>query len=313
MIKFYKTNLKNEVEEIEAFDNNCWINITNPTKEELELLSSNLEVPLDFFTDPLDTDERPRVEYDDDTDAILIILKYSIENPMDENIKYITKPLGIIKGKNFIITVSKEENFIISLFEKNKIKNFSTYKRSRFILQIFFKISNLYLKYLSKIHKETDMVEEELRESMKNKELIDLLNIEKSLVYFATSLKANEMVLERLSKGNIIPLYEEDEDMLEDVIIENKQAIEMCDIYSSILSGMMDAFASVISNNLNIVMKVLTLVTIIMQIPAIITSFFGMNVRLPLMKNPLAWIYIILMSAISAVWVIFWFKKRKFM
>jgi magnesium transporter len=194
-----------------------------------------------------------------------------------------------------------------------RIKNFSTYKRSRFILQIFFKISNLYLKYLSKIHKETDIVEEELRESMKNKELIDLLNIEKSLVYFTTSLKSNEIVLERLSKGNIIPLYEEDEDMLEDVIIENKQAIEMCDIYSSILSGMMDAFASVISNNLNIVMKVLTLVTIIMQIPTIITSFFGMNVKLPLMQNPLAWIYIILMSAISAVWVIFWFKKRRFM
>jgi magnesium transporter len=313
MIKFYKTNLKNEVEEIEAFDNNCWINITNPLKEELELLSSNLDVPLDFFTDPLDVDERPRVEYDDDTDTTLIILKYPIENPDSENIKYSTEPLGIIKGKNFIITVSKNKNSIISLFEENKVKNFSTYKRSRFILQIFFKMSNLYLKYLSKIHKETDMVEEELRESMKNKELIDLLNIEKSLVYFTTSLKANEIVLERLSKGNIIPLYEEDEDMLEDVIIENKQAIEMCDIYSSILSGMMDAFASVISNNLNIVMKVLTLVTIIMQIPTIITSFFGMNVRLPLMKNPLAWIYIILMSAVSAAWVIFWFKKRRFM
>ncbi len=313
MIKFYKTNMQNQVEEIEAFDENCWINITNPDKEEISLLSSNLNVPIDFFTDPLDIDERSRIEYDDDTDTTLIILKYPLENVKDPNIKYITRPFGIIKGKNFIVTVSRDANPLIELFENNKVKGFSTYKRSRFILQIFFKISNLFLKYLAKVHKETDFVEEQLRESMKNKELIDLLNIEKSLVYFTTSLKSNEIVLERLSKGNLIPLYEEDEDMLEDVIVENKQAIEMCDIYSNILSGMMDAFASVISNNLNIVMKVLTLVTIIMQIPAIITSFFGMNVKLPLMNNPLAWIYIILMSSVSAVWVIFWFKKRRFM
>ncbi len=313
MVKFYKTNLNNQIEEIEAFDDNCWINIVNPTKEEMALLSSNLDISLDFFTDPLDIDERSRVEYDDDTDTTLIILKYPVENLDDKNIKYITKPIGIIKGKNYIITVSKDETNIIKMFEENKVKNFSTYKRSRFILQIFFKISNLYLKYLAKVHKETDMVEEELRESMRNKELIDLLNIEKSLVYFNTSLKANEIVLERISRGNFITLYEEDEDMLEDVMVENKQAMEMCEIYSDILSGMMDAFASVIGNNLNIVMKVLTLVTIIMQIPAIITSFFGMNVALPLSKNPLAWIYIISMSGISAILVIFWFKKRRFM
>jgi magnesium transporter len=313
MIKFYKTNLKNQIEEIEAFNDNCWINIVNPTSEEIELLSSNLNVPLDFFTDPLDIDERSRIEYDDDSDSVLIILKYPTENSQDPNVKYITKPLGVVKGKNFIITVSKEQNDIIKMFESNKVRNFSTYKRSLFILQIFLKISNKYSKYLSKIHKEIEMGEDALRQSMKNKELIDLLNIEKSLVYFATSLRSNEIVLERISKGNIIPLYEEDEDMLEDVIVENKQAIEMCGIYSNILSGMMDAFASVISNNLNIVMKVLTVVTIIMQIPAIITSFFGMNVRLPLMHNPFAWIYIIAMSGFAAVIIIIWFKKIRFM
>ncbi len=206
---------------------------------------------------------------------------------------YSTIPLGIILIGDSIVTICLKDSPIIRDFIENKVKTFYTFKKTRFILQILYRNAIKYLQYLKQIDKESSRIENELHKSMKNKELIQLLALEKSLVYFSTSLKANELVLEKLMRQENIKNYPEDAELLEDVIIENKQAIEMARIYSDILSGTMDAFASVISNNLSIVMKFLASVTIVMAIPTMIASFFGMNVLVPLGSNPYAFAYIL--------------------
>ena len=182
--------------------------------------------------------------------------------------------MGILVTDEYFLTICLYENNVISLFKNNKVKGFFTFKKTRFVFQILFIVAKDFLKYLRQIDKRTDEVEKSLRQSMKNKELFKLLELEKSLVFFTTSLKSNEMVMEKLFRGRYFKMYEEDQDLLEDVMVENKQAIEMASIYSSILNGMMGTFASVISNNLNMVMKFLTSVTIVMAIPTMISSFF---------------------------------------
>ena len=193
----------------------------------------------------------------------------------------------------------------------NNTKNIITYKKSRFLLQILYKNSSMYLNLLKKINKETEVAESTLKNSMKNKALLKLLNLEKSLVYFTTSLKSNELVMEKTMRGKIIKLYEEDEDILEDSIIENKQAIEMAKIYSDILNGTMDAYASIISNNLNGVMKFLTSITIILSIPTMIASFWGMNVPVPFQDNPYGFPILIGISIIVSIIATLWLNKRE--
>ncbi len=198
-----------------------------------------------------------------------------------------TMPIGIIFVRDdYIITVSLKQNDIIQNLTKNKMKNIITYKKSRFLFQIMLINASYYLTYLKQINKETEIAESTLKTSMKNRELLKLLSLEKSLVYFTTSLKSNEVVMEKTLRGKILKLYDEDEDILEDAIIENKQAIEMSGIYRDILNGTMDAYASIISNNLNGVMKFLTSITIILAIPTLISSLWGMNVPVPLQNHP---------------------------
>ena len=204
----------------------------------------------------------------------------------DNSLTYDTYPLAIIHTETELITICLKNSKVLTDFIHGKIKSFFTFKKSRFILQILNRISTYYLLYLRQIEKKSLMIEKRLHKSMKNRELIQLHSLEKSLVYFSTSLKANEITLEKMLKLEIMQKYEDDKDVLEDVIIENKQAIEMTEIYSNILSSTMDFFASVISNNLNIVMKVLASVTILMSIPTIISGIFGMNVALPLQESP---------------------------
>lgn len=204
----------------------------------------------------------------------------------DNSLTYDTYPLAIIHTEKQIITVCLKNSRILTDFINGKVKSFYSFKKSRFILQILNRISNSYLIYLRQIDKKSLMIEKRLHKSMKNRELIQLHSLEKSLVYFSTSLKANEITLEKMLKLDIMQKYEEDQDVLEDVIIENKQAIEMTEIYSNILASTMDFFASVISNNLNIVMKVLASVTILMAIPTLIGGIFGMNfIKMPLINN----------------------------
>jgi magnesium transporter len=230
----------------------------------------------------------------------------------DEHLVYSTLPFAIILTEKNIVTVCLKDSYIIDQFEKNSVRSFYTTKRYRFVLQILFKISKRYLLYLKQIDRMSSDVERQLHRSMKNRELIQLLDLEKSLVYFTTALKANEIVLEKMMRLDAIKLYEEDEDLLEDVIIENKQAIEMATIYSNILSGMMDAFASVISNNLNVVMKILTSITIVMAIPTMIASFYGMNIAwLPIANSPNAfWVILGVSGALSlAAGLVLAFKR----
>ncbi len=314
MINIYKSVSENNItlQSLETIEPGCWINVVAPSEEELVLIAKKTGVPLDFLKAPLDDEETSRIEMEDN--SILIILDIPFTEMEDNSLTYDTYPIGIIHTEKEIITICLKNSKIITDFIEGKIKSFYTFKRSRFTLQILNRISTYYLLYLRQIDKKSLMVEKRLHKSMKNKELIQLLSLEKSLVYFSTSLKSNEITLEKMLKIDIMQRYEEDKDVLEDVIIEHKQAIEMTDIYSNILSGTMDAFASVISNNLNIVMKLLASITIVMAIPNMISGLFGMNMAfMPLVNNPYGFqiiIGIIIGLSIAAIAILY--KKDMF-
>jgi magnesium transporter len=312
MINIYKT-VDDNLFTLKEIEDGAWISLISPTPEELEFIEDELNVDIDFLRAALDEEEYSRIEIEDDQTLILVDIPF-LDDEDEEHPFYSTLPFGIIiAGKN-IITVCLEDTIVIDQFEKNSVRSFYTFKRYRFLLQLLFKISKRYLLYLKQIDRTSTSIERQLHKSMKNRELIQLLDLEKSLVYFSTSLKTNEVVLNKMMKLDAIKRYPEDEDLLEDVIIENKQAIEMASIYSGILSGMMDAFASVISNNLNIVMKMLTSITIIMAIPTMIASFYGMNVRwLPMVNNPNAfWIIMVISGILSLIAGIILTKKKMF-
>ncbi len=307
MIKIFKT-INSKIEEIKSPEDNCWINITNSNREEVNELSSRLVIPPEFLIYPLDIHERARIEIDEG--CMLIILRVPVKEPGDAEIPFITGTLGIILKDKIMITMLSQSNTLFNDFLNNKIKNFDIKNRINFLLQIFYQISFHYLNDLKEINIMTNSIEKELHKSMKNEELIKLLNIEKSLVYFTTSLKENEIMMERFQRIQLYNLDEEATDLLEDVIIENKQAIEMANIYSNILSGMMDAFASVISNNLNVVMKILTSITIILMLPTLVASIYGMNIDLPLQHHPFAFPITMGISLICALIAILIFLKR---
>ena len=289
----------------------CWIALTDPTATEILEIADRFQIDPDDLRAPLDEEERSRIETEDKYTLILVDIPMIEErNGKDW---YETIPMGIITTDEAIITVCLEDTAVLSAFMDGRVRDFYTYMKTRFILQILYKNAQQYLQYLRIIDKKSAEIEKKLHQSTKNRELIELLELEKSLVYFTTSLRANEVVLEKLLKNEKIKKYPEDTDLLEDVIIENKQAIEMANIYSGILSGTMDAFASVISNNLNIVMKFLATVTIVMSIPTIVASFYGMNVNtagMPFADSPWGFLIIILFTIlISLLAALFFYKK----
>jgi magnesium transporter len=308
MIEIFKT-VNDELIRIESFEEGSWVNMVNPDSEEINKVCKSLKIAPDFIKAALDEEESPRIESEDGNVLIIIDTPISI---IEENSQvYSTMPLGFILGSGCIVTVCLKPSRILKQFADNKVKSFYTFKKTRFILQFLYRNSTSFLHYLRQIDKLSSRIENDLHKSMKNKELIQLLNLEKSLVYFSTSLKSNEIVLEKMLKFEEIKKYPEDTDLLEDVIVENKQAIEMANIYSSILSGTMDAFASVISNNLNIVMKFLTSVTIVMAIPTMVASLFGMNVTLPMQKYPYAFTIILFISIALSVGAVIVLARRK--
>ena len=240
----------NSLDEIQEYKKGSWINLVAPSEDEIKEVCENVNVQEDFLRYPLDYEEKARIDVEDD--SVLFIIDVPFIETKGNNRVYTTIPLGMIVVRDdFFITVSLNSNRVISLFESKSVKSLFTYKKTRFILQILYNNSSLFLNLLKQINKETEIAENVLQKSMKNKELIKLLNLEKSLVYFTTSLRSNESVMEKTLNGKIIKMYEEDEDILEDAIIENKQAIEMSKVYSGILNGPMDAYASINSNNLN--------------------------------------------------------------
>lgn len=284
MLEFYKT-FDDGTRLIDAPERGSWINAIAPTEEERNFLIEQIGVLPEFVKSSLDEEESSHIDYDDDFDQTLVIVDYPDSDDSDANknedyttLQYKTNPMGIVILKGYVVTISLYENWSLQDMAQGRVRQMDTRLKTRFLLLLVLRISQQYLVYLRQIDRLSSRTEAKLHQSMENKELIQMLGLEKSLVFFSTSLKADEITLNKIMRGKMIKLYEEDEDLLEDVMIEIHQAIEMCNIYSNILSGTMDAFASVISNNLNIVMKVLTVITIVMAIPNIIFSFYGMNV-----------------------------------
>ncbi len=310
MVNYYRT-MDHQMNEISEVIEGSWISLIHPTAAELVQVSRDYKIDLDHLKAPLDEEERSRIEVEDD--YTLIIVDIPVTEERKEKEYFLTIPCGIILTNEVIITVCLMETPVLTDFRDGRVRNFWTFKRTRFILQILYRNASLYLQYLRSIDKKSDEVEKQLHISTKNQELIELLELEKSLVYFSTSLRGNELVLEKLLKIEKIKQYPEDEELLDDVIIENKQAIEMADIYSNILSGTMDAYASVISNNLNIVMKVLAVITIVMSIPTMIASFWGMNVPVPLADSSHGFAVLVIASLIlTVIGGIFLGRKKMF-
>ena len=312
MFKMYNTDLETNITtETTEYTRGNWINMVSPSDDEIKEICENIDIQEDFIRYALDPEEKARIDVEDDDNTILFIIDTPIMEIESGAKVYSTIPIGVIFVRDdYIITVSINKNPIIENLLKNKMKTIITYKKSRMLLQLFYSNSEMFLNLLKKINKETEIAENVLKNSMKNKELLKLLSLEKGLVYFTTSLKSNEVVMEKTMRGNLIKLYEEDEDILEDSIIENKQAIEMARIYREILTGTMDAYASIISNNLNGVMKYLTSITIILAIPTMIASYWGMNVAVPMQNNPLGFALIVIFSLLIGIIASIWLKKK---
>ncbi len=308
MLDIFKT-IDETLFTLEEIEDGAWISMVDPTSEEIAFIEEKLSVDRDFLRAALDEEETARIETEND--QVLILVDTPYVEKTDDHIIYETLPLGIIITDKNIITVCLKNSIVLDQFEKNSIRTFYTYKKYRFLYQILYKNAQRYLLYLRQIDKMSNYVEKQLHQSMKNKELFQLLDLEKSLVYITTSLRANQVVLDKILRINIIKKYSEDEDLLEDVIIENKQAIEMANIYSGILSGTMDAFASIISNNLNIVMKLLTSITILMAIPSMFSGFFGMNLlNIPFENSPFGFWIVLGISVFTATVVGFILAKK---
>lgn len=309
MIRYYKT-IDCKLEKLTSFEEGCWINLIEPNVSEINEISQLLNLDVESIKSALDKEERSRIDVEDNHTLILIDI------PLDESdlhsSHYTTIPLGIVIMDNVILTVCTVQTKILNDFIVGHIKEFFTYKKTRFILQILHKNASYYLHYLRKINRMTSVIEKEIYKSMKNKELIQLLELEKSLVYFSTSLKANELVLNKLVRATTIKKYSEDEDLLEDVITENRQALEMATIYGDILSRIMDAFSAIISNNQNNVMQFLTSVTLITTIPTIVSGFFGMNVGgLPFEAYTHGFWIIMIITLIICLIVTFFMSRNK--
>ena len=308
MKKIFKT-FEAEMRQIAEPEKDCWISLVKPTEKELAEVAEQYCIEPDDLRAALDEEERSRIELEDNYTLILVDIP-AVEKSKGKDI-YTTEPLGIILAKDAIITVCLEETPVLYALKQKHANELRTHMRTRFVLQILYRNASLYLQYLRVINKLSDKIEQKLHGSTENRELIELLELEKSLVYFTTSLRSNEVVLEKLLKSDRVKKYPEDEDLLEDVIVENRQAIEMANIYSGILSGMMDAFASVISNNLNIVMKVLTSLTVLLSVPALFASFWGMNVAVPFSNSPFGFYIVLAISVITAsiAFILLWRKK----
>ena len=309
MLKIYQSNPNQVITEVDSFTKGSWVSLIDPREDEVRKVITTLNIFPNFFADLQDPEEKARIEVEDD--QVLIVIEIPIIDRDNGKLLYDTIPLGMIITDNHIVTVCLKDNPVVREFEKTRIKEFYTFKKTRFVLQILLRSATFYLKYLREISRRSDTLETRLRQSMENKELFNLLDLEKSLVYFTTSLKSNEMVMNKLLNSNILKMYEEDKDVLEDAMVETSQAIDMASIYTNILTSMMDAFASVISNNMNLVMRFLASITIVLSFPTMVASFFGMNVPLPFENFPHRFLLVFIISLVlSVVSLTILYKKR---
>jgi len=321
MLEIFKSRMETingrqvtQLEQLDAVVPDCWINLSAPTEDELEIIEKALNIPPEFLRYPLDEEERPRLDYDDDLDHLLIIIDFPIIRRDKSNTKYETQPLGIIVAGKCVITISLRENTVLEAFKSNRVRDFITAYRTRFVFQIMFAGAKEFLKLLRFMDKTIEAAEQQLNRSVSNRELFKLMDLGKSLIYFSTSLKSNEGVLEKLMRSRFLKQYEDDQDLLEDVMIENRQALEMANIYASIINGTMDAYASIISNNLNVVMKFMAAMTIVLAVPQVIYSFFGQNVHFPFDEGfqgaPWPFVITIAISVVATALTIWWLNRK---
>jgi magnesium transporter len=305
MLTIYKTT-EQGLEQLDSMANGTWVKAVDPTPEEIQQLI-DWGIDADYINYSLDLDEMPRMERDEDYTFILIRIPH---RQPDSDIPYITIPLGIMIRGNTIVTICRYDKEMFKVLANGKYRLLKTGKRYRFALYIFLETATRYLTHLREINRMTEAIEDQLQKSTRNREVLELLKYQKSLTYFATALRSNEVMMERVQRTQIFNYYEDDQDLLEDVLTENQQAIQMTNINTEILSSMMDAFASIISNNLNGVMKALAAITIIINVPAVVAAFYGMNVALPGETHPLAFLTVIGISLSLTAIATFIFYKR---
>ena len=316
MLKVYAMESgKRELVECDAVAPGAWINLENPSDREIEKITTETGIPEDMIKAALDEEERAHI--DTDGDCTLIVIDIPVINEEQDDYVYSTLPLAIINTDDYFVTVCLRETSVLGEFVNNAVRNFDVNKRTRFLYQILYTNATKYLHYLKMIDRSANRIQHSLHRALKNTELIKLLALDKALVYFSTSLNANQVVIDRIKQLSLVKHYEDDNDLLDDVIIENKQAIEMASIHREVLSGTMDAFASVISNNQNIVMKLLTAITILLTIPTLISSLWGMNVWVPFGEGSVAyqygfWIVLGIIAAILVPVIIIMIKKKMF-
>lgn len=309
MIKIYTSDLEGQLVESKKITPGSWLDITDPTVEELEKLSQEIDMDTEFIQYILDDEEQPRTEVAKDKKLIIIDVPIKSHKRNQQIIKTVPLAILIIRD-DYIITLSKE-NDILEDFKEDKVKEFYTFKKSRFAIQILYRVAIAYLRHLRVINQEIEKCEEKMFQATKNKDLSKLLTIEKSLVYIVTSLRSNKVVLDKMMKGTVIDFYEADREILEDAMIENDQALEMSNLYREILSSTTDSFATVISNNLNTIMKFLAGITIVISIPTMVASFLGMNVPLgSFATNPYAFWILILISLVASIIVAIILHKK---
>ena len=315
MIEFFKT-IGGTTNRIDEPERGCWVNVVSPNAEERSWLEQNLGIMPEFVQSSLDDEEKSHVDFDDDTGQVLVVLDcpyveddQELEHP--SIVQYDTHPLSLLflPERDMLVSVSLRESDIVEAFTLGRVRQMNTNQRTRLLLQMLLRISQRYLSCLRNIDRQFSANEKELRQTMRNRELIKMLGFEKSLVYFSTSLKSMEATLTRISSGRFLKLYEDDRDLLEDVFIEIRQAMEMCTVLTGVLNGTMNTFGNVISNNLNLTMRTLTIVTIILSIPTMVFSFYGMNTTLPLDE---AWIFPFVLSCVASVAVIVFFVRSRF-
>ena len=305
MVEFFKT-IDGRITEINEFSEGCWVNMVHPSSDELAQIAKAAEVEEEFVRAALDPEESSRVDMEDE--QLLMI----VDIPMVEKSGQLfsTIPMGIVVAKSAVITVCLEDSIILRSIAEGAVKGVHTALRTRFVFQILLRIAGRFLKNLRMIERDFTRIEKRLYDSLKNEELIQLLGLSKSLVYFSSSLKGNEVTMEKVLRGRVLKLYEDDRDILEDALIEVRQAIEMASIYSNIMAGTMDAYASVVSNNLNIIMKVLTILTIIMTIPNIVFGFFGMNIGEGRIPGDWVWWMPLAITVVGCFFAWYMLKKK---
>jgi magnesium transporter len=308
MITIFNT-VNRRLEEIQKPVPGCWINVVDPSDDELAWLIKEFPFSEEYLMDPLDIDEKARAERDED--ILFTLIKIPHFRGKKDEAPFITIPLGVLQNDDYFITITKEDNVIVQEFENNRVKNLNTSKHYRFLLLILLKTATKFLAHLREINKTVDQIEDDLQLSMKNQDIFDLLKYQKVLIYYTTALKSNELMMARLNRLQLLRTYEEDEELFQDVVTEFQQAIEMTNIANNILLQMTSAYASIINNNMNKVIKTLTLITIVLYVPTLIASFFGMNVHIPGQDSQSAFAWIMSISLGLALTILFIFMRRR--